>query len=58
MILRVLTYRRYANITVWYFSQVPRRYAELLLSACSLLAAPHDLSKPKVFKTVPQLVYV
>jgi hypothetical protein len=35
-IIRVLTYRRYANITVWYFfvfSHVPRRYAELLLSA-------------------------
>ena len=34
-IIRVLTYRRYANITVWYFfvfSHVPRRYAELLLS--------------------------
>ena len=35
-IIRVLTHRRYANITVWYFfvfSHVPRRYAELLLSA-------------------------
>jgi hypothetical protein len=35
-IIRVLTYLRYANITVWYFfvfSHVPRRYAELLLSA-------------------------
>ena len=35
-IIRVLTYRRYANITVWYFfvfSHVPRRCAKLLLSA-------------------------
>jgi hypothetical protein len=35
-IIRVLTYRRYANITAWcffVFSHVPRRYAELLLSA-------------------------
>ena len=35
-IIRVLTYRRYANITVWYFlfcSQVPRRCAGLSLSA-------------------------
>jgi hypothetical protein len=35
-IIRVLTYRRNANITVWYFfvfSHVPRRYAKLLLSA-------------------------
>ena len=40
-IIRVLTYRRYANITVWYFfvfSHVPRRYAELLLSAYLLFA--------------------
>jgi uncharacterized membrane protein (GlpM family) len=32
-IIRVLTYRRYANITVWHFyvfSDVPRRYVELL----------------------------
>jgi hypothetical protein len=41
-IIRVLTYRRYANITVsdWYFfvfSQ-PRKYAELLLSAYLLFA--------------------
>jgi hypothetical protein len=35
-IIRVLTYRRYANITVWYFfvfSHVPRRYTVLVLSA-------------------------
>ena len=40
-IIRVLTYRRYANITVWYFlvfSHVPRRYAVLLLSAYLLFA--------------------
>jgi hypothetical protein len=40
-IIRVLTYRRYANITVWYFfvfSHVPRRYTELLLSVYLLFA--------------------
>jgi hypothetical protein len=39
--IRVLTYRRYANITDWYFfvfSGVPRRYVELLLWAYLLFA--------------------
>jgi hypothetical protein len=48
-IIRVLTYRRYANITVWYFfvfSHVPRRYAELLLSAYLFFAGTTTTTWP------------
>ena len=52
-IIRVLTYRRYANITVWYsfvFSHVGTRNSYYLRTYFLLVA--HDLSKPKVFNTV------
>jgi hypothetical protein len=60
-IICVLPYQRYANITVWYFfvfSHVPRRYAELLLSAYLLCAGTIWLSTPKVSKTVFKSVHV
>jgi hypothetical protein len=53
-------YRRYANITVWYFfvfSQVPVGTQNSCYLRTYFLLVPHDVSKPKVFNTVIQLVY-
>jgi hypothetical protein len=56
-IICALTYRRYTNITVWYFfvfSHVPLTVGTR--NSCYLrtyfLLVPHDLSKSKVFNTV------
>jgi hypothetical protein len=56
-IIRVLTYRRYANITVWYFFVFSHvAYHVGTRNSCYLrtyfLLVPHDLSNPKVFNTV------